>query len=53
VPPSIEVSVERDSRQLLHTRHTLTYVDLYANGPDCGVTCRSASVMVTVPIVNE
>lgn len=50
LPPSIEVSVERDGRQLLHGRHTLTYVNRYANGPDCGVTCRSAFVTVTVPM---
>jgi hypothetical protein len=52
-PHSIELSVERDGREVLHEQRSLTYSDQYANGPECGVACRSASVGVTVPVGEE
>jgi hypothetical protein len=51
--PYIDLSVDRGGTELLRVRRSLEYSDNYVNGPDCGVTCRSAYAEVIVPAAGE
>jgi len=47
-PPSIDVAVERDDRELMHANQRLHYEEAAPNGRECGPICRGASAAFTL-----
>jgi hypothetical protein len=48
-PSTLSLRVTRDSGLLVEQSLPLTYSTTQPNGPDCGPTCRQASVELTLP----
>jgi hypothetical protein len=48
-PASLSVTLQRDSDTMLDETQTLSYSATQPNGPECGPTCRQASIDFTSP----